>query len=87
MTKKHYEAIAKVINDERGVYLIKNSVPALSVLYYTAVNLADFFALDNPRFDRTRFLQACGIEHYPTCPICQLRDGAHRTYCKYEQDK
>lgn len=25
-------------------------------------NLADYFAQDNPRFDRSRFMQACGLE-------------------------
>ena len=29
---------------------------------YTAIKLADKLALTNPRFDRDRFLSACGID-------------------------
>ena len=53
MTKKHYEAIARIIlqcemeNESRDM------------LVYM---LADYFAQDNPRFDRVRFITACGIE-------------------------
>lgn len=49
MTKKHYEAIASAIKTSHN-------------LETATKKLADYFSTDNPKFDRTRFLQACGIE-------------------------
>ena len=66
MTKKHYELIASNIrevyeyqkdNDGRGSKAIKQG--AIRVV---ADSLADSFAFDNPRFNRERFLTACGIK-------------------------
>jgi len=58
MTKKHYEAIAEVINDVIRPY----DERAVQNLVYDVTNdLADYFESDNPRFDRDRFLTACGI--------------------------
>ncbi len=66
MTKKHYEAIAAILKkaEEYGA-----SVPHM---------LADFFASDNPKFDRARFLQACGIEQGPEAkhPLATQHDCA-----------
>ena len=63
MTKKHFEAIAKVLretpatitfDDEGGVPRPGRTICARTL----AVELADAFALDNPRFDKGRFLNA-----------------------------
>ena len=55
MTKKHYVAIAEIIKSE-----------AMATPYGyradIAGKLADYFKQDNPKFDRERFLTACGIE-------------------------
>jgi Fe-S-cluster formation regulator IscX/YfhJ len=59
MTKKHYEAIAQVINDEIRPY---SPEAVQSTTYNVINNLADYFADDNPKFNRERFLEACGIE-------------------------
>lgn len=48
-TKQHYIAIAGILKGGGTVVEI-------------AKQLAALFAADNPRFDRTRFLTACGIE-------------------------
>jgi hypothetical protein len=45
MTKKHYEAIAKVLRENDNKYDIVHA-------------LVDAFAADNPRFDPGRFLAA-----------------------------
>lgn len=62
MTRKHYEMIAKAIYDETtphlGSYGGCDSVQALADL---ARSLSAAFATDNPRFDRERFLKACGL--------------------------
>ena len=37
--------------------------------YELAIDLADYFASDNPRFDRGRFFKACGIDGYHLRPL------------------
>ena len=53
MTRKHYIAIAKAIAE---LDLPKPNKAAV------ADTIADCCQADNPRFDRARFLAACGIE-------------------------
>ena len=55
MTKKHYEAIAKEL-------LFYNAGRDKQVIERIANSFADYFEQDNPRFDRSRFLEACGID-------------------------
>lgn len=53
MTKRHFEAIAEVIQNEPDCgdeYTARHIAEALATL----------FAEMNPRFDRARFLRACG---------------------------
>ena len=63
MTKKHYEAIAHIIEDETTIIQHEggDTSPALWK-EETARRLADYFEQDNPKFNRTMFLTACGIE-------------------------
>lgn len=64
MTRKHYEAVAAVIRDEVDSVSDLPTVQAVIVrisLLNVADGLADVFAADNPRFDRERFLAACGL--------------------------
>lgn len=56
MTKKHYEAIAKIFAHHSTEYA---SCEAYKVI--TCKLLADYFAQDNPKFNRDRFLTACGV--------------------------
>ena len=51
--RRHYEAIAATIRD--------TMIPLLH-REFIARNFAATFAADNPRFDRARFLKACGID-------------------------
>ena len=83
MTKKHYEAIADCIEFR---LCAKDNHP-----HEIAKRLADYFQTDNPKFDRARFLQACGIEsnkdqcpkynervlpdEYGKCSLCGLHDS------------
>jgi hypothetical protein len=53
MTRKDYVLIAKTIND--AYYLDDNYKLTI------ARDFADELGLDNPRFDRDRFLAACGV--------------------------
>jgi hypothetical protein len=52
-----YAEIAHII---QGVATHEQGDPATVALSITA--LADFFEADNPRFNRDKFLRACGIE-------------------------
>lgn len=64
VTKKHYKAIAEIINYQ--VRYNANADPnedgSLMVCEDIAKELADYFAEDNPNFNRKKFLKACGLE-------------------------
>lgn len=65
MTRKTYVATAAVVRRELDGLAGMATVPATLcrlTLLGTAEGLADMFAADNPRFDRDRFLDACGFE-------------------------
>lgn len=60
MTRKDFEAIAKVIHDHAdrvGVFQeeVEDEVELM------AVNMATYLYRTNPRFDRERFMRACGF--------------------------
>lgn len=65
MSRKHYAATARVIRDnmERAAECSDPTAHAAAELCARAIALgmADVFAADNPRFDRERFLTACGV--------------------------
>ena len=58
-TARDFDAVAKIIHDKwhEGI-----SDQSEELLVDTASDLADYFASQNERFDRQRFLVACGIE-------------------------
>lgn len=62
MTKKDYELIAKTFNDvmysNQGWY----SESAKQAHTWVAKALAEVFTEENPKFNRDKFLKACGIE-------------------------
>lgn len=63
MTKKDYELIAEVIATQNKRY------PYYNALRIELVNeLADALQEENTRFDRLRFLSACGYEQENICP-------------------
>jgi hypothetical protein len=63
MSKKHYIETARILSAERECLngnetaddMIRATVDSI------AGRMADMFAADNPRFDRARFLTACGV--------------------------
>lgn len=60
MTKKDYQLIAGVLkqslaDDQAIMQLHQNALTA------TAKAMAEALAAENPRFDRTKFLEACGV--------------------------
>lgn len=52
MTRKHFEAIASIIDSQR--------VAGQAAVWNLTIALADYFQRENPRFDRNAFLTACG---------------------------
>ncbi len=59
MTRKDYIAFAKIIRAHRERWLDEDCGECPPILAI-ADDMADLFSNDNPRFDRQRFLQACG---------------------------
>ena len=65
MTRKDYELIAEAIKDV-GLFYHLDGEPMRSdaevVLYSVAMELARELRAENTRFDRQRFLTACGLD-------------------------
>jgi hypothetical protein len=56
MTRKDYQLIAEVFANFGQIIELEETIAA-----DIARNLADALQGDNPRFDRARFLTACGV--------------------------
>lgn len=64
MTKRHYEQLAKAICETlQGETFADATVSAtrIDAVRAAAEKIADTLARDNPRFHRSRFLDACGF--------------------------
>jgi hypothetical protein len=71
LTRKHYEQFAHRIanaqadidrqKDQGVIQTALEAGFARNTLHQLAIGLSVDFALDNPRFDRQRFLKACGF--------------------------
>ena len=64
VTKKDFKAIAEIIKKQTICIADTDSILCKAVKdigYSYAVKLAAYFATQNPRFDRQRFLNACGL--------------------------
>ena len=62
MTRKDYVLIAQIvasgINYEKN---FNNNSDAQKALEALAITFSDVLAIENPRFDRARFLEACAV--------------------------
>lgn len=63
MTKKYYEMIAGALWRSKPLAILNPKIDAVrqSVYDMCVHNIADVCAADNPKFDRARFLKACGV--------------------------
>lgn len=61
MTRKHYEAAAAIIRENTVPNDVADSFDKIrnEGVLLVASDLADMFAADNSRFDRSRFMAAC----------------------------
>lgn len=57
MTRKDYQLIAQVFANVGEIVELSETIGA-----DLARNLAEALQADNPRFDRARFLEACGVK-------------------------
>lgn len=60
MTRKDFVAIAEAIKDARDALGFSDSIES-RVLDSMAKSIANVCATTNPRFDRSKFLEACGV--------------------------
>lgn len=60
MFKKDYRLIALVIRDRYDIAIDNEQRLLLRNLAY---NMATMLAVDNPRFNRDKFLTACGVKN------------------------
>ena len=65
-TRQHYKAIAEVVSKSQDLVCADDLAHLSTGLWFIKPHefcnkLADYFAQDNPRFDRERFLEACGL--------------------------
>ena len=61
MTRKDYELIARVLAFTRTSAKSDLSPQADNMWRVACGDIADALASENPRFDRDRFLEACGV--------------------------
>ena len=59
LTQKDFKAVVEIINRCSGldVYWKYQTIYTRDLV----CSLADYFATQNPRFDRDRFMKACGL--------------------------
>ena len=60
MTRKDYVMIAEILKANREDFVQGDE--GLSLLYILSHQIANGLEADNPRFDRDRFLVACGVK-------------------------
>lgn len=58
MTKKHFIMLASLVKEAKEK--ASEGAPSVTLVHYVACKLADECKKENPRFDRDRFLEACG---------------------------
>lgn len=61
MTKKHFEALARILKDNQVEIHSDFDRGYIAGVEGVAHEMADYFASENPRFNRKQFLTACGI--------------------------
>lgn len=63
MTKKDYELIATaLVMTHSSAFTSETTFPGVDGYTLTCQYMADELERANPKFDRTRFLKACGVE-------------------------
>lgn len=58
MTKKHYVAVARIIKANIDAARMDSDLQSIKRIGMIAVQLSDFMARDNPKFNMDRFIEA-----------------------------
>ena len=61
LTQKDFKAVAEIIEKRKKLNRGTRRTPNFLYADNLAGDLADYFATQNPRFDRERFMKACGL--------------------------
>ena len=61
MTKRHFEAIAALIKAEQSQFMYDDLTVCREAIRDVAIRLAAQFNIENPRFDKAKFMAACGF--------------------------
>lgn len=61
MTKKDYIALARILNAEGNQDLYLDLPECREAVRDVAIQIAAYCEVENPRFDRNKFLTACGL--------------------------
>ncbi len=61
VTKKDFKAIAEIVKSNTHEQFKFGDDTVWLSKQYTCRDLADYFATQNPNFDRKRFMEACGL--------------------------
>jgi hypothetical protein len=59
MTRKDYIRFEAMLKD---MHVATNPLQSRPAITEVSIRAADIFAADNARFDRAKFLKACGVE-------------------------
>lgn len=62
MTCQHFALIADAIREERIALITCETETPAEALHYLSMRMAAKLSHTNPRFNRDRFLRACGVE-------------------------
>lgn len=62
MTRKDYQLIARALKTQMELSRTNNEEDGKFAVINIAFDLVEDLAKDNPRFDRDRFLEACGVK-------------------------
>lgn len=84
MTKKDFELIASAIKDYINYSYDVEDTDNFIVHDYAeriAYKMADALESKNPRFDKNKFLQACGVEWQYCCHDYNYRNGGKCSNC------
>lgn len=74
-TARHFRVLAEQVRNANMPWSAKKEWSSL---------LADTFEADNPRFDRFKFLEACGTLA-AECPTCGEPNGDHLPGCALQE--
>lgn len=62
LTRKDFKAVAEIIKENTHERLSIGGKAVWLSKQHTCRDLANYFTTQNPRFDRERFMTACGLE-------------------------